>query len=59
MVDCDEEVDELGMIGYNGEKEQVVKGFDSDDDDEEMKKGFLMKNGGRINHGAVSVVSGV
>ena len=42
----DDEVDELGsMTGYGDVKRQFVNIFDSGDDDEEMKMGFLMKNG--------------
>jgi hypothetical protein len=53
MVEGDEQVDELDMAGYNDEKRQFVNILNSDDDDEEKKRGFLMKNGGWISHGAV------
>ena len=44
MVGYDEEVDEFDIIGYNSMKRWFVNVFDSGDDDEEKKRGFLMKN---------------
>ena len=48
----DEEVDELGITGYGDVKRMFVDVFDSGDDDEEKKRGFLMMNGGWISHEA-------
>ena len=54
MVECCyEKVDGLDMIGYNGVRRQFVNIFDSGDDDEEMKRDFLIRNGDWINHGAL------
>ena len=44
MVGCDEEMDELGMIGYNDMKKQFVDVLNDGDDDKEKKMGFLMRN---------------
>ena len=52
MVGYDEEVDKFDMTGYSDVKGQFVSVFDSDDN-EEMKKDFLMKNGEKISHEAV------
>ena len=53
MEGCEEEVDELGMNGYSDVKRQIFYVLDSDDDDEETKMDFWMKNEGRIGHEAV------
>ena len=53
MVECNGEVDELGVTGCDDKGKQFVNVLDSGDGDEEMKKDFLMRNGGWINHGAI------
>ena len=53
QVGCDEEVDELGMIGYSDVDKRFLNifvGDDSDDDDEEMKRDFLLRSGDKIYH---------
>ena len=40
----DNNVDELGINGYIDLRRKFVNVFDSDDNDEEMKRDFLMKN---------------
>jgi hypothetical protein len=59
MMGCDNEVDKLGMIGNNDMKRQFENVFDSDDNGEEIKNGFLMKNLGKISHEALFVVLGI
>ena len=59
MVGYDNKVDELGINGYINLRRKFVNVFDSDDDDEEMKRDFLMKNEDYINHEAVLKVLGV
>ena len=46
VMGCDKEVDELGETGYSDVRRHFVDNFESGDDDEEMKMGFWMKNGG-------------
>ena len=53
MMGCEDEVDELGKTGYSDVKRQNFDVLDSDDDDEETKMDFWMKNEGRIGHEAV------
>ena len=40
------------MDEYIDVKRRFVNVWNGDDDDEEMKKDFLLKNGGWIDHGA-------
>jgi hypothetical protein len=55
-VGYDEEVDlgELGETGYTDMKRRLfdVRSGDDSDDDEEMKRDSLLKNGDWINHEA-------
>ena len=44
VVGCYEEVGDLSMTEYSDVKGQFVNVLDSSDDNEEMKRGFLMKN---------------
>jgi hypothetical protein len=53
QVGCDEVVDELGITGYGDVEGQVVDILNSGDDDEEMRRGFLKKNGDKIGHEAI------
>jgi hypothetical protein len=52
-VECDEEVDVLGMVGYNSVKGWFVNILDSGDDVGEMRRGFLMRNGEKISREVV------
>ena len=44
MVGYNKKVDELGINRYIDLRRKFVNIFDSDDNDEEMKRDFLMKN---------------
>ena len=46
------DVDELGETGYTDMMRKIFDVWSGDDDDEEMKKDFLLKNGDWINHEA-------
>ena len=48
-----EKVDKLGETGYFDTKTDFFDDWNSDDDDGEMKRDFLKKNGDLINHEAV------
>ena len=43
----------MGITGYGDVEGQVVDILNSGDNDEEMRRGFLKKNGDKIGHEAI------